>query len=163
MVERLSKIGYYLAIAKAVAMRSICISHKRGYGAIIVVNDAIVSTGYSGPPRGAKHCEVCCRVNQDSLKASTYEECPSCHAEDNCVTGAARTGVKIYGGDIYVYGVTKKGHAFDVEICDRCKRVLLNAGIEKAIIKDLYGYRVLLAKNEFNEIDNNVCYREGNQ
>lgn len=162
MVERLSKIGYYLAIAKAVAMRSICISHKRGYGAIIVVNDAIVSTGYSGPPRGAKHCEVCCRVNQDSLKASTYEECPSCHAEDNCVTGAARTGVKIYGGDIYVYGVTKKGHAFDVEICDRCKRVLLNAGIKKAIIKDLYGYRVLLAKNEFNEIDNNVCYREGN-
>ena len=139
--KRLSKVDYYLAIAKAVAMRSICISHKRGYGAIIVVNDAIVSTGYSGPPRGAKHCEVCCRVNQDSLKASTYEECPSCHAEDNCVTGAARTGVKIYGGDIYVYGVTKKGHAFDVEICDRCMRVLRNAGIKMAYMKTLDGHK----------------------
>ena len=43
---RPSKDVYYLGIAKAVAQRATCL--RRIYGAVIVNNDEIVSTGYNG-------------------------------------------------------------------------------------------------------------------
>ncbi|MEM5813487.1 MAG: cytidine deaminase, partial [Candidatus Aenigmatarchaeota archaeon] len=47
--NRPTKEEYYLEIAKAVSKRSPCI--RRRYGAIIVKDDTIVSTGYNGPAR----------------------------------------------------------------------------------------------------------------
>ena len=52
--NRISKDDYYLNIAKAVSLRSTCL--RRKYGAVIVKNDTIVSTGYNGAPRGTENC-----------------------------------------------------------------------------------------------------------
>ena len=49
-MKRRDKINYYLDIAEAIAARSTCL--RRHYGAIVVQNDQIISTGYSGAPRG---------------------------------------------------------------------------------------------------------------
>ena len=53
-MQRVSKHNYYLDIAQTVAERSTCL--RRKFGAIIVKNDVIVSTGYNGAPRGRKNC-----------------------------------------------------------------------------------------------------------
>ena len=52
--ERRDKHNYYLDIAEVVLERGTCL--RRKYGAIIVKNDQIISTGYAGAPRGRKNC-----------------------------------------------------------------------------------------------------------
>lgn len=122
---RISKTKYYLDIAKAVAQRSPCL--KMSVGAIIVKDDAIISTGYNGPPRGDPHCTVCSRMNVES--GSEYTICPAVHAEENAVINAARQGVSTIDAVLYLW--TDRG---GLEPCYRCKRVLKNAGINKYII-----------------------------
>ena len=53
-MDRVTKDNYYLDIAETVAERSTCL--RRRFGAIIVKNDVIISTGYNGAPRGRKNC-----------------------------------------------------------------------------------------------------------
>ena len=53
-MERISKENYYLDIAETVLERATCL--RRVYGAIIVKNDEIISTGYNGAPRGRRNC-----------------------------------------------------------------------------------------------------------
>ena len=50
-MDRISKENYYLDIAETVLERATCL--RRVYGAIIVKNDEIISTGYNGAPRAA--------------------------------------------------------------------------------------------------------------
>jgi deoxycytidylate deaminase len=84
--RRISKDEYYLQIAKAVAQRAPCL--RRQFGAIIVKDDVIVSTGYNGTARGVVNCtEVGCLKDEKNLPHySGYESCPSVHAEENCVS-----------------------------------------------------------------------------
>jgi dCMP deaminase len=98
MEKRPPKDEYYLEIAKAVAQRSPCI--RRKYGAVIVKNDAIVSTGYNGPARGVINCfEVGCIKDLQNLPhGMAYEDCPGVHAEENAVVNAARNGSNVLGG-----------------------------------------------------------------
>lgn len=86
-MTRISKDEYYLRIAKAVALRSPCL--RRKYGAIVVKNDVIVSTGYNGPARGSTNCEEvgCIKDELNLPHYSAYEYCPAIHAEENCVSG----------------------------------------------------------------------------
>ena len=53
-MERRDKVNYYLDLAEVVAQRSTCL--RRHYGAVIVKNDEVISTGYVGAPRGRKNC-----------------------------------------------------------------------------------------------------------
>ncbi|MCD6478043.1 MAG: dCMP deaminase family protein [Candidatus Aenigmarchaeota archaeon] len=133
---RISKDQYYLEIAKAVSKRSTCL--RRKFGAIIVVNDAIVSTGYNGPARGVVNCEeVGCL--KDILKVPSYQGydvCPAVHAEENAVVNAARNGARILGGVMYIHGETPDGKSAPSHPCDRCKRILINSGIRKVITTD---------------------------
>ena len=134
MAHRPSKEEYYLEIAKAVSKRSTCL--RRRFGAIIVKNDAIVSTGYNGPARGVINCyEVGCL--KDELNApeySNYDICPAVHAEENAIINAARNGANVNGGIMYLYGeYVKTGQPSESVPCDRCKRAIINAGIVKVI------------------------------
>jgi dCMP deaminase len=135
MEKRPSKDEYYLEIAKAVAQRSPCI--RRKYGAVIVKNDAIVSTGYNGPARGVINCfEVGCIKDLQNLPhGMAYEDCPAVHAEENAVVNAARNGSNILGGTLYIAGVDKEGKLVEAIPCLRCRRILINAGIEKVVIR----------------------------
>ena len=53
-MDRISKANYYLDITQTVLERATCL--RRVYGAIIVKNDEIISTGYNGAPRGRANC-----------------------------------------------------------------------------------------------------------
>ncbi len=131
---RISKDEYYLQIAKSVAQRSPCI--RRQFGAIIVKNDVIVSTGYNGPARGVINCtEVGCLKDEMNLPHySGYERCPAVHAEENCIINAARHGANVLNGTMYVCGQKFKDKSItESKPCDRCKRAIINAGIKKVV------------------------------
>lgn len=137
MVEkRPGKDEYYLGIAKAVCKRSPCI--RRRFGAIVVKNDAVVSTGYNGPARGVVNClQVGCLKDELEIPSyKGYDYCPAVHAEENAVINAARHGVSVLEGDLYLYGQKyDSGEIFEGKPCDRCKRTIINAGIRTLITK----------------------------
>jgi cytidyltransferase-like protein len=133
---RPSKDEYYLGIAKAVAQRSPCI--RRQFGAIVVREDVVISTGYNGPARGVVNCmEVGCLKDEMNVPHYTgYEWCIGVHAEENAVVNAARHGASVLGGTLYLYGQNyKDGSLVEGRPCDRCKRILINAGIKRVVTK----------------------------
>ncbi len=144
---RISKDEYYLGIARAVSKRSTCL--KRHYGCVIVKNDEIISTGYTGAPRGRKNCidlGYCARQKLNIPSGQRYELCRSVHAEQNAVISAARKDT--LGATMYMVGRdAQTGELVDyIDSCSMCKRVVINAGIEQVIVKDkneACGYRVM--------------------
>lgn len=132
---RPSKDEYYLEIAKSVALRSTCL--RRKFGAIIVKNDAIVAAGYNGPARRVVNClDVGCVKEILNLPhGRSYEDCPAVHAEENCVVNAARNGTSVLAGTLYIAGIEQEGKLVEADPCARCKRILINAGVEKVVIR----------------------------
>lgn len=136
-MERRDKRNYYLDIAETVLERGTCL--RRNYGAIIVKNDEIISTGYSGAPRGRKNCcdlGYCIRKKLNIPRGSHYEVCRSVHAEANCIISASRSDM--IGSDIYLVGKEMENGKYieNANSCSMCKRLIINAGIEKVIIRD---------------------------
>jgi len=137
MSDRVSKINYYLNIAQTVAERSTCL--RRKYGAIIVKNDVIISTGYCGAPRGRKNCcdmGYCMRDKLNIPRGQRYEMCRSVHSEANAIIAASRE--QMLDSTMYMVGLdAKTGELIDDggENCQMCKRLILNAGIAKVIIR----------------------------
>ena len=135
-VERIGKDEYYMEIAKAVSMRSTCL--RRRYGAVIVKDDEIISTGYNGAPRGEQNCSdagVCYRMQNNVPHGERYEACRSVHAEMNAIISAKRS--EMIGATLYLYGYDV---VEDKEIkavpCDICARLIKNAGIERVVSKE---------------------------
>ena len=136
-MDRVSKHNYYLDIAQTVAERSTCL--RKMYGAIIVKNDSIISTGYNGAPRGRKNCSdlgVCMRDKLGIPRGERYELCRSVHAEANAIISAPRD--QMLGATLYmvcVNAVTKQIEP-GTSSCMMCKRQVINAGIARVIIRD---------------------------
>lgn len=133
--KRLSKDDYYLNIAKEVALRSTCFRLQGG--AIIVCADQIVSTGYIGAPRKTKDCfshQICLREKRGIPHGQQYEICRSVHAEMNAIINAARAGVSLLGGDLFIYAeVPKTSKKVDSFPCFICKKIMINAGLNRVI------------------------------
>lgn len=132
--DRISKDEYYLQIAKTVALRSTCL--RRKYGAIVVRNDIIVSSGYNGAPRGQINCcdiGICKREHLHIPHGERYELCRSVHAEQNAVIAAGYE--KTYGATLYLAGIdAQTEQLIDApDCCMMCKRVIINSGIERVI------------------------------
>ena len=107
-MERVSKRNYYLDIAQTVLERATCL--RRVYGAIIVKNDEIISTGYNGAPRGRKNCVDLGSCTREQLKVprgERYELCRSVHAEANAIISAQRRDM--VGATIYLVGRDARG------------------------------------------------------
>ena len=135
-MERKDKINYYLDIAETVSERSTCL--RRQYGAIIVVNDEIVSTGYNGAPRGRQNCIDTGFCTRESLKIPSgerYELCRSVHAESNAIISAARKDM--LGGTMYLVGreVQTEELLNDTSSCSMCRRMIINAGITNVVCR----------------------------
>ena len=136
MMKRIDKENYYLDIAETVLERSTCM--RRCYGAIIVKNDEIVSTGYNGAPRGRKNCvdlNYCTREAMKIPSGQRYELCRSVHAEANAIISASRRDM--VGGDIYLVGRdAQTGELLkDATSCMMCRRMVINAGLERVVIR----------------------------
>ena len=135
-MNRVSKENYYLDIAETVIGRATCL--RRCYGALIVNNDEIISTGYNGAPRGRKNCVdlgCCAREAMHVPRGERYELCRSVHAEANAIISAARRDM--VGGTLYLAGkdaVTGEILS-DATSCAMCRRLIINAGLEKVVIR----------------------------
>jgi dCMP deaminase len=135
--NRVNKSQYYINIAREVAQRATCL--RKMFGAIIVKDDQIVATGYNGAPRKTKSChehKFCLRERMNIPSGSQYEICRSVHAEQNAIINAARAGVSILGGDIYLFGQSPEGETEEAFPCFICKKMIINAGINQLITCD---------------------------
>lgn len=135
-MERRDKINYYLDIADTVSKRSTCL--RRIYGAIIVKNDEIVSTGYVGAPRGRKNCSdmgTCIREQLNIPRGQRYELCRSVHAEANAIISASRRDM--VGGTLYLVGRNAQTGELlsDATSCAMCRRTIINAGLSRVVIR----------------------------
>ena len=136
-MKRTDKKNYYLDIAETVLERGTCL--RRNFGAIIVKNDQIVSTGYVGAPRGRKNCidmGVCVREQNNIPRGERYELCRSVHAEANAIIHASRDAM--IGSTLYLVGKDAKTGEYveNACACAMCKRMIINAGIKKVIIRN---------------------------
>lgn len=141
--NRPSKEEYYLKIAEQVAARANCLSMKSG--AIIVKEDQIISTGYNGAPRKTKDSierGSCLRREMNIPSGTRYELCRSVHGEQNAIINAARSGVSLLGGDMYLCltRIWEGTNSFvDSFPCFICKKMILNAGIKRLIARTADG------------------------
>ena len=148
-MERIVKENYYLDIAETVLERSTCL--RRQYGAIIVRNDEIVATGYNGAPRGRKNCSDVGTCTRDQLgipRGERYEMCRSVHAEANAIISAARRDM--IGATLYIACVDPQTEQLvpDTNCCAMCKRLIINAGIAKVVVRDTPDtYRAILVED----------------
>jgi dCMP deaminase len=144
MSKRPEKIDYYLEIAGSVSRRSTCL--RRRFGAVIVRDDQIISTGYVGAPRGTPNCLDLGRCAREELKVppgERYELCRSVHAEMNAIINAARAGVTVLNGTLYLYGENVKDDTIaEAKPCKMCKRMIINAGIKTVIVKTSEGKKM---------------------
>ena len=135
-MNRVSKENYYLDIAETVIGRATCL--RRCYGALIVNNDEIISTGYNGAPRGRKNCVDLGRCAREAMhvpRGERYELCRSVHAEANAIISAARRDM--VGGTLYLVGRdAQTGELLgDATSCSMCRRLVINAGLERVVIR----------------------------
>jgi len=135
-MSRISKENYYLDIAETVLERATCL--RRIYGAIIVKNDEIISTGYNGAPRGRQNCVdmgFCTREMMKVPRGERYELCRSVHAEANAIISASRRDM--VGATLYLVGRDAQTGALlsDATSCAMCRRQVINAGIKEVIIR----------------------------
>lgn len=145
VVKRVDKTNYYLDIAEVVLERGTCL--RRNFGAVIVKNDELVSTGYVGAPRG---CDNCCDLNycmREKLKVprgERYELCRSVHAEQNAIISASRKDM--IDAILYLVGKELKSGNYveNANPCSLCKKMIINSGIKKVVIRD--------TKTEYREI-----------
>lgn len=138
-MKRPSLHEYYIEIAKAVSLRSTCT--KKHYGAVIVKNGEVVSTGYNGNVRGENHCTVCTKAPGNG-DMEEYNKCAAVHAEMNAIISASRN--EMLDADLYLAGFdVKTGEPIECEAwpCEICLRLIKNAGIYRIINRTGIIYR----------------------
>ena len=133
--ERVSKEDTYLNCAEVFAYRSTCL--KRKYGAVIVKNDAVLSTGYNGSPRGTENCcdrGECPRISLGLHQGEGYGMCRAVHAEANALLNCSRE--QTVGADLYLTGVNPSdGSVHKAKPCPLCARMIIQAGIRNVYLR----------------------------
>ena len=147
--ERVSKIDTYLNCAEVFAYRSTCI--KRKYGAVIVKDDVVISTGYNGAPRGFKNCcdlGTCPRIDRNMHQGEGYGICRAIHAEENALLNCSRQ--QTIGADLYLVGVNPEDNSIHAaRPCPLCARKIIQAGINNVYLREGEGsenYMVISAR-----------------
>ncbi len=136
-LERRDKVNYYLDLAEVVSQRCTCL--RKHYGAVIVKNDEVISTGYVGAPRGRENCSdlgYCLRSKLGIPRGERYELCRSVHAEANAIISASRGDM--IGATLYLVGkeVSTGAYVENTVCCSMCKRLVINAGIAQVVCRD---------------------------
>ena len=141
---------YFLDIAKTVGQRATCL--RRRYGAIIVKDNIIISTGYNGAPRGEANCidtGLCERERLNVPKGQNYELCVAVHAEQNAIINA--DPIKMQGAKIYVVGFNADGSLASGKPCLLCRRMIRNAKIAEAVYFETDGSIVKINPRDIND------------
>ena len=130
-----SKIDTYLNCAEVFAYRSTCL--KRKYGAVIVKDDVVISTGYNGSPRGFENCceiGTCPRMERDMHQGEGYGICRAVHAEMNALLNCSRQ--QTIGADLYLTGINPADNSVHkAKPCPLCARAIIQAGIRNVYLR----------------------------
>lgn len=133
--KRISKIDMYLNCAEVFAYRSTCI--KRKYGAVIVKDDVVISTGYNGTPRGFDNCcdlGRCPRIERNMHQGEGYGICRAIHAEANALLNCSRQ--QTMGADLYLAGINPEDNSIHrAKPCPLCARTIIQAGIRNVYLR----------------------------
>lgn len=135
-MPRKDKHNYYLDIAETVLEQATCLRKK--FGAVIVKNDEIISTGYNGAPRGCPNCTdmgYCTRERLKIPSGERYELCRSVHAEANCIISASRRDM--IGADLYLscHNASDDVLYGNISPCSMCRRLIINSGLSRVILR----------------------------
>lgn len=141
----MDKDEYYLDIAEVVSQKSTCLRKK--WGAIIVQDNVIVSTGFNGAPRkmedctqrGYCHLVQCRKETSRDQRGTMYEECYSVHAEQNAIIFGNLDRMK--NSTLYLVGKQTNGldegwiYVDNPTPCKLCRKMIINAGINKVVTR----------------------------
>lgn len=147
---RIDKINYYLDIAEAVSKRGTCL--RKNFGCIIVKNDEIIATGYTGAPRGRKNCidlGYCTKKEKfPEIRHGGYDACRSVHAEQNAMLSASRKDM--IGSTMYLVGKRVDTGVYEpgANSCQMCRKMIINAGIKEVIIRGINNKEYLVVNVE---------------
>lgn len=147
---RRDKVNYYLDLAEATLARGTCL--RRNFGAVIVKNDEVISTGYVGAPRGRKNCcdlKYCTREKLNVPRGERYELCRSVHAEQNAIISAKRNDM--IDSTLYLVGKNYSDGEYvqNARPCALCKRMIINAGIKEVIVRNDKNDYTVIPVNDF--------------
>ena len=161
-MKRREKNNYYLDMADVALERGTCL--RRNYGAIIVKNDEVISTGYVGAPRGRKNCSdlgECMREKLNIPRGERYEMCRSVHAETNAIISASR--LDMIDATLYLSGRdAKSGDLIEnISSCAMCKRVIINAGIKEVIVRNTIDIYTIINVADWIENDDSLSGQTG--
>ena len=151
--ERVDKINYYLDIAETVSERGTCL--RKNYGCIIVKHDEIISTGYSGAPRGRMNCidlGYCTKKKiYPDVRHGGYDACRSVHAEQNAIISAARKDM--IGSSLYLVGKRKDTEEYEQGsmCCQMCRKLIINSGIKEVFVR--------VNKDEYIKVEVDECIK----
>ena len=156
-MKRIDKNNYYLDIAEAALKRSTCL--RRCFGAIIVKNDEIISTGYNGAPRGRKNCTdlgYCMREKLGIPRGERYELCRSVHAEENAIISASRRDM--IDASLYLVGknYNDKSYVENARPCAMCKKTIINSGIKNIYVRNTKEDYTVIDVNDFINNDESL-------
>ena len=156
-MERRDKVNYYLDLADVVSKRGTCL--RRRYGAVIVKNDEVISTGYVGAPRGRANCTdlgYCIRQKLGIPRGERYELCRSVHAEANAIISAPRD--KMIDSTLYLVGieVDTGDYVKNGICCSMCKRMVINAGIAYVVVRDDHDNYLKINVQEWIDNDESI-------
>lgn len=119
---------YFMEISRMVATRSTCM--RRKVGALLVLENRILATGYNGSPTGLRHCDEvgCIRDRQGVDSGRDLHLCRGSHAEANLITQCAKFGIRAEGSTLYI----------NTSPCSLCMKLLINVGVRKIYYRELY-------------------------
>ena len=126
---------YFIEIAKVVSSRSTCT--RRKYGAVIVKDKVIISTGYNGAPRGEDNCidtGICERTARNVPAGERYELCVAVHAEQNAIVNGPPDRMK--NSTVYIAGFEEDGSPANAHPCLLCRRMIKNAQVKEVVYLD---------------------------
>ncbi len=124
--------NYFIEIAKVVSSRATCF--RRRYGAVIVKDNVIISTGFNGSPRGVPNCidtGKCTRKELNIPSGERYELCEAVHAEQNAIINGSPERMK--DATIYIAGFEEDNTFAEGAPCLLCKRMIRNAQIAEVV------------------------------
>jgi len=109
-----------MSIARVVSSRATC--NRKHVGSVVVRDKIILSTGYNGSIRGLPHCDETDHMMEDDHCVATV------HAEQNAIIQAAKNGVCIDRGTVYV----------TASPCWSCFKCIANAGLKRIVYGEFY-------------------------
>lgn len=123
---------YFMELAEVIKKRSNCL--RKPYGALIVKDNRIITTGYNGTPHEIKDCfdggcERCSKREKNEIKTHEYQEsCICIHAEQNAIIQAAYLGTSTKYGTMYA----------TISPCSSCAKLIINAGIVRYVYSEIH-------------------------